>query len=182
MKIFSIIIFKKNNEETNIHKEVYDVNDIPFFYRNSTKDLLRFLSKTVAERTQNKKLCVTEKDYIVYINNTKNCTITAVTDKDYPSRVIFSMIDNIINEEKLIDLDKTIEKYQNPNEADQILKIQQSIETTKVTMVDAIDKVFERGEKIDDLVAKSSELSANSKTFYKQSKKMNSWCGNCIIQ
>lgn len=180
MKIYTIIIFHKENQDINTYKEVYDISNIPFFYRSTTKDLLRFLSKTVAEKTQT-KLCVTEKEYIIYSNKSNNKIIIIITDKDYPSRVAFSMSDYIFQNDN-IDLDKTIEKYQNPNEADQILKIQKSIDDTKFIMVDAIDKVLTRGEKIDDMIAKSSELSDESKLFYKDAKKLNSWCGGCSIQ
>jgi synaptobrevin family protein YKT6 len=37
-------------------------------------------------------------------------------------------------------------------------------------------QVLQRGEKLDDLVAKSSDLSAQSKMFYKSAKKQNSCC------
>jgi synaptobrevin family protein YKT6 len=182
MKVFSIIIFKKIKENIDIQKEAYNLSDVPFFYRNKTKDLLKFLSKTVAERIQNLKSCITEKDYLIYTLNINNLITITITDKEYPQRIAFSMLDKISQDMENINLEKIIEKYQNPNEADQMLKIQNEIESTKIIMIDAIDKVLERGEKIDDLVVKSSELSEESKTFYKDAKKMNSWCGSCIIQ
>ena len=37
-------------------------------------------------------------------------------------------------------------------------------------------QVLQRGEKLDDLVAKSSDLSAQSKMFYTTAKKQNSCC------
>jgi synaptobrevin family protein YKT6 len=182
MKVISIIIFKKEGQNIDLKKEAYNVSDVPFFYRSKTKDLLKFLSKTVAERIQTFKLCVTEKDYIVYASNNNNYVITVITDKEYPQRVAFSMLDKISQEIENINLETMIEKYQNPNEVDQILKIQNNIESTKFTMVDAIDKVLARGEKIDELVVKSSDLSEESKIFYKDAKKMNSWCSGCTIQ
>jgi synaptobrevin homolog YKT6 len=36
--------------------------------------------------------------------------------------------------------------------------------------------VLERGERLEDLVDRSGELSAQSKLFYKQAKKTNSCC------
>jgi synaptobrevin family protein YKT6 len=180
MKLYSIIIFKKNSENTTSYKETYEISDVPFFYRNKTKDLLKFLSKTIAERINNQKVCVTEKEYVVYAYDNNKYCITTTTDKEYPFRVAFSLLDMISRESETIDINKMIEKYQNPNEADPILKIHQTIETTKTTMVDAIDKVLARGEKIDDLVSRSGDLSEESKAFYKSSKKMNS-CA-CIIQ
>lgn len=76
-------------------------------------------------------------------------------------------------------MDAILAKFQNPEEADKILKIKRNIEDTKVVMYDAIDKVLERGEKIDNLVAKSNDLGAASKTFYTTAKKANSSC--CVV-
>jgi synaptobrevin family protein YKT6 len=42
--------------------------------------------------------------------------------------------------------------------------------------LDSVEQVLQRGEKLDDLVAKSSDLSAQSKMFYKSAKKQNSCC------
>eukprot|EP00744_Colponema_vietnamica_P008112 GILI01011592.1.p1 GENE.GILI01011592.1~~GILI01011592.1.p1 ORF type:complete len:102 (-),score=10.06 GILI01011592.1:57-362(-) len=77
------------------------------------------------------------------------------------------------------ELDATLEKYQKPEEADKILKIKAEIEETKSVMYDAIDKLLERGEKIDDLVARSDDLGAATKTFYSSAKSTNSCCVIC---
>jgi synaptobrevin family protein YKT6 len=57
-----------------------------------------------------------------------------------------------------------------------ILKVQKEIEDVKEVMVENIDKVLARGEKIDDLVERSQSLDTASKNFYKKSKKLNSCC------
>lgn len=95
-----------------------------------------------------------------------------------------------------------IRDYQDPNKASSIAKIQQELDETKIVLHKAIDsvccetpvvsmiyhwvreidanprllQVLQRGEKLDDLVAKSSDLSAQSKMFYKSAKKQNSCC------
>ncbi len=182
MKIHSIIIFKKASDVT-VFNASYNVTDVSIFYRRNAKEMLLFMSKTVALRIQNQKICVTEKEYNIYAFDNTNYAVVAIADKEYPNRVAFSMIDSILNEiNDKIDLDEILQKYQNPNEADKILKIKQSIESAKIVMLDTIEKVLMRNEKIDELVGKSQELSADSKIFYKETKKMNSWCGGCIIQ
>ena len=40
-----------------------------------------------------------------------------------------------------------------------------------------IDSVLQRGEKLDSLVEKSSDLSMASQMFYKQARKQNACCG-----
>ena len=58
-------------------------------------------------------------------------------------------------------------KYQDPQQADSILKIQKELDETKIVLHKTIESVLQRGEKIDDLVAKSDGLSAQSKMFYR---------------
>lgn len=58
-------------------------------------------------------------------------------------------------------------KYQDPEQADSILKIQKELDETKIVLHKTIESVLQRGEKIDDLVAKSDGLSNQSKMFYR---------------
>ena len=64
-------------------------------------------------------------------------------------------------------LEVQLAKYQNPNQADAMSKIQCDLDETKIILLNTIDAVLERGEKLDELVAKSDDLSAQSKMFYK---------------
>lgn len=48
------------------------------------------------------------------------------------------------------------------------MKIQKELDETKIVLHETINSVLKRGEKIDDLVAKSDGLSAQSKMFYTQ--------------
>ncbi|KAL3186155.1 hypothetical protein MRX96_027892 [Rhipicephalus microplus] len=55
-------------------------------------------------------------------------------------------------------------------------KIQADLNETKIILHNIIEAVLERGEKLDDLVAKSEDLSVQSKTFYKTARKSNQCC------
>lgn len=61
-----------------------------------------------------------------------------------------------------------IVKYQDPRQADSIMKIQQELDETKIVLHKTIESVLERGEKIDNLVQRSENLSSQSKLFYTQ--------------
>lgn len=63
-----------------------------------------------------------------------------------------------------------------PANADQIVRIQRNLDETREVLHQTIDSVLQRGEKLEDLVEKSGELSTTSKMFYKQAKKANSCC------
>lgn len=59
-------------------------------------------------------------------------------------------------------------KYQDPQQADSIMKIQKELDETKIVLHKTIESLLQRGELIEDLVAKSDGLSAQSKMFYSE--------------
>ena len=73
------------------------------------------------------------------------------------------------------------EKYQDPTQADSIMKVQQELDDTKVVLHKTIEGVLQRGEKLDSLVDKSEALSSSSRMFYKQAKKTNSFVSDYVI-
>lgn len=108
----------------------------------------------------------------------------AVCDQDYPSRVAYTLLmkmqedfmsthaeDVWMRAKDTISfppLDDMIRKYQNPHEADSIMRIQKDLDETKIILHKTIDSVLERGVKLDSLVEKSTDLSAQSKMYVHQ--------------
>ncbi|TBU51892.1 hypothetical protein BD310DRAFT_890248 [Dichomitus squalens] len=74
------------------------------------------------------------------------------------------------------EINTYLQKYQDPRQADAIMKVQQELDETKIILHKTIESVLQRGEKINDLVDRSNELSMQSKMFYKTAKKQNSCC------
>ena len=66
--------------------------------------------------------------------------------------------------------------WQDPAAADRLTKIQRDLDDTKVVLHQTIESMLERGEKLENLVDKSTDLSMASQMFYKQAKKTNSCC------
>ena len=63
------------------------------------------------------------------------------------------------------------------DEADQsVAVLRQELEQTKLVLHETIEAALERGQKIDDLIVKSNDLSGSSKMFYKTAKKQNQCC------
>lgn len=106
----------------------------------------------------------------------KNGAISAclICDDEYPKRVAFSLLQSLINSQ--ITLQYVIKECQDPSNTYQIMRIQKNVDMTKVTLYNTIDKMLERGEKIDDIVKKSEALSDISKDFYDKGKRLNSCC------
>lgn len=62
----------------------------------------------------------------------------------------------------------------------QILKLQNEVNEVREIVVNNINLVLDRGEKIDELLIKSENLTDSSRIFLKHTKKLNSRCP-CII-
>lgn len=123
---------------------------------------------------------------------TEGIAAVLIADEDYPQRVAFTLLNKVLDEflEKhprskwamgspklpFPALDTYIIKYQDPKQADTIMRVQQELDETKIVLHKTIDSVLQRGEKLDDLVARSDALSTQSKMFAKQAKKTNSCC------
>jgi len=73
--------------------------------------------------------------------------------------------------------------YSNGTNTDRILKVRKEIDEVKSIMVENIEKVLERGEKIELLVEKTDNLSHESFTFHSKSKdlKRHMWWKNFKI-
>ncbi|PSS21026.1 VAMP-like protein [Actinidia chinensis var. chinensis] len=114
-------------------------------------------------------------------------------DDHYPVRSAFSLLNQMLDEYqknfgdswRSVQADNTqlwpylneaLTKFQDPAEADKLLKIQRELDETKIILHKTIDSVLARGERLDSLVEKSSDLSAASQMFYKQAKKTNQCC------
>lgn len=118
-----------------------------------------------------------------------------ISDKEYPVRPAYTLINKILEEylslhpasqwsgvsesSPALQYDKLavyLKKYQDPSQADSIMKVQNELDETKIVLHKTIESVLQRGEKLDSLVDKSEALSLSSRMFYKQAKKTNSCC------
>lgn len=107
-----------------------------------------------------------------------------ISDHEYPALVAHQLLSKVVDEFlakyprsafansnptlAFPELKDYIAKYQDPHQADSIMKIQKELDETKIVLHKTIESVLQRGEKIDDLVAKSDGLSAQSKMFYSE--------------
>ncbi|EEH39126.1 SNARE Ykt6 [Paracoccidioides lutzii Pb01] len=82
-----------------------------------------------------------------------------------------------IYDEAVVKAKSKLKEYaQDPGKADELAKIQQQLDDTKQVLYQTVDKMLERGEKLDSLIAKSDNLSMQSRAFAAQAKKQNSCC------
>ncbi|XP_033140261.1 VAMP-like protein YKT61 isoform X3 [Brassica rapa] len=130
---------------------------------------------------------------VVHAYNRNGLCAVGFMDDCYPVRSAFSLLDQVLDEyqkifgetwrstkevsnQKWPYLVEALEKFKDPAEADKLLKIQIELDETSIIIHKTIDGLLARGEKLDNLVEKSSDLNKASKMFYKRARKTNSCC------
>lgn len=150
---------------------------------------MRFISTTIIGRCETeKKLSIDDGEFVVHvqIHNTKvqngqkkDIAVVIISDKFYPKEVAHRIINKLflLHGEKITkkQLEEILESYQNP-EFDPVYKVRKELAETKDILCQTLEKILERGEKLDDLVDKTLFLSENSKSFYRAAKKQNRYC------
>ncbi|KAF2834723.1 snare-like protein [Patellaria atrata CBS 101060] len=194
MKILYIGILKNETKPAVELASERDLSSYSRFTRTSVGEFMTLFSKTVAERTKpGQRQDIEEQSYTFHAyGRTEGICGLIISDHEYPSLVAHQLLSKIVDEfltknprsawansDSLVpfpELKDYIVKYQDPQQADSIMKIQKELDETKILLHKTIESVLERGEKIDSLVQKSDGLSAQSKMFYTQAKKQNSCC------
>ena len=197
MKLTSVTLLKHNGESSEPHVlgNAVELSSFGFFQRGTVKEMLLFVSRTICKRTgPGVRQSVAHEEYMGHVYNKNGIVAIVFADKEYPARSAFCVVNKVLDDYvgkfgtgwQTASADGTdgdgvcqecIEKYQDPAQADKLLAIQRELDETKVILHNTIDSVLTRGEKLDSLVEKSSDLSMASQMFYRQARKQNSCCG-----
>ncbi|KAF8504364.1 snare protein YKT6 [Russula emetica] len=196
MKIYSLAVIlapPSGPSATLCHAS--DLSSFSFYQKGSVGEFMSFFTKTVAERTaQGARQSVQENNYTAHVYNrggAEQLAAVIITDQEYPVRPAFSLLTKLLDDFtakipqssfsnpssiSFPELNTYLQKYQDPRHADNIMRVQQELDETKIVLHKTIESVLQRGEKLDNLVERSTALSAQSKMFYKTAKKQNSCC------
>ncbi|KAJ2542940.1 palmitoyltransferase, partial [Coemansia sp. RSA 1933] len=156
-----------------------DLSSFSFFQRGPAGEFVNFLTTTVAERAQvGRAMAVNKENHVAHVlRSSRNLCVVAVTDMEYPSMVARSLVGKINSEFEKQYSSQTVDdattkdqlefeplkdylaKYQDPQQADTIMKVQKELDDTKAVMHQTIESMLLRGEKLDSLVEKSNDLS-----------------------
>ena len=140
-------------------------------------------------------LSIEHKEYLCHTRVLNNrLAIAVLADQEYPTRVAFGLIQEALDlfnkayaEDKwskftsdqalnVPGLDEILTKFQKPEEADKIMKIQKQLDETKDILRQNIEQLLNRGEKLETLAQQSADLSYQSKAFMTKSEQLNSCC------
>ncbi|KAI9669390.1 MAG: palmitoyltransferase [Alyxoria varia] len=165
----------------------HDLSSYSRFTRGSVSEFMTLFSKTVAERTKpGQRQDIEEQSYTFHAyGRSEGLAGIIISDHEYPALVAHQLLSKIVDEflsrnprnvfinaspgtVPFPELKEYIVKYQDPSQADSIMKVQRELDETKITLHKTIESVLERNVKLDDLVNKSEGLSSQSKMFYTQ--------------
>ncbi|KAH7919844.1 snare protein YKT6 [Leucogyrophana mollusca] len=196
MKIYSLsVLLAPPSGSSAVLSTSSDLSSFSFYQRGSVAEFLTFFTKTVVERTpQGQRQSVEENAYTAHVYNrggAEQLAAIIVTDHEYPVRPAFSLLTKVLDDFaakvpqssfsnpssiSFPEIENYVKKYQDPRQADAIMRVQQELDETKIVLHKTIESVLQRGEKLDNLVERSNALSTQSKMFYKTAKKQNSCC------
>eukprot|EP00455_Lapot_gusevi_P013667 TRINITY_DN1670_c0_g1_i1.p1 TRINITY_DN1670_c0_g1~~TRINITY_DN1670_c0_g1_i1.p1 ORF type:complete len:237 (-),score=66.43 TRINITY_DN1670_c0_g1_i1:178-783(-) len=198
MKLISLAVCRSGDDlkekEAVILVADYELYSFSYFYRGTVRELCNFLCRTVVPRTPpGSRQSIEHEGHVAHVYvRPDGLAGVAVVDKEYPDRVAYTLIHKLLSDFPTAHpnwqnvsedfscefraLTTALAQYQDPQEADALMRVQRELDLTKDIMHKNIDSVLQRGERIDALVEKSNDLNAQSKMFYKQAKKMNSCC------
>ena len=189
-------MFKWRQENPTLLGSCSELSFLGYIQRRVLREHINFTARTVCGRANpgdraavqlenNQGIC-----YVAIHPNT--FAITVVCDPEYPERVAFSLIAEIMNqffvsglqwenltkdtELKFPLLEKYLKDYQNPAEADKLMKIESELNSITDIMHKNIEQLLKRGETLENLMQKSNDLSTVSYDFYKRAKKNNQCC------
>ncbi|KAL0958920.1 hypothetical protein HGRIS_014236 [Hohenbuehelia grisea] len=155
MKIFSVsVVLAPPSAPCTVLSNGQDLSSFSFYQKGSVGEFMNFMSRTVAERTpQGQRQSVQENNYTAHVYNrggAEQLAAVIVTDHEYPVRPAFSLLTKVLDEFtakvpqsqfsnpssiSFPDINTYLAKYQDPSQADAIMKVQQELDETKIVLV-----------------------------------------------
>merc|ERR1712032_950598 len=172
VKLTAILILKRNGEVNDPHMcgLASDLTQFGYFERPVVRDMLNFVSRTIVKRTEpGQRQTVEHQEYLCHVFNKVLDDYVEKFGQNWRNHTADTNEGNPI-------LEAALREYQDPSKADNLLRVQKELDETKIVLHKTIDSVLARGEKLDNLVAKSSDLSMASQMFYRTAKKQNQCC------
>jgi vesicle-associated membrane protein 7 len=129
---------------------------------------------------------VYDDDHIFHILVDQEIVYLCLCEKSFGNKLPFLFLVEICNlfKQKFEDstdydkfrseLEQEVSFFSNSTEEDNIIQIKEKVESVKDVMISNIDKVLERGEKIDILVERTEDLHESASEFQNSSQRLKS--------
>ncbi|KAH0940913.1 hypothetical protein HID58_000550 [Brassica napus] len=140
--------------------------------------------------------------YVFHVKRTDGLTVLCMAEETAGRRIPFAFLEDIhqrfvrtygravhtaqayaMNDEFSRVLSQQIEYYSNDPNADRINRIKGEMSQVRDVMIENIDKVLDRGERLELLVDKTATMQGNTFRFRKQARRFRStvWWRNCKL-
>jgi synaptobrevin family protein YKT6 len=187
MKIYAMYMLEKTSDTARIIDSATDFSDIGFFYRKSALEVCNVVAQHLAaSQSPDRLTTVQERQFQFHKLRLENTVMLIVATQDYPSRVAFGILREMMNEYetcagilpngKSSVIERGIRDYQQPRNADKITRIRENLEETREIMTKNLELALMRQESIEDMLEKSQNISSQARMFMRESKKLNGCC------
>jgi len=178
MKLYGLLVYNNKYELVASH---YNLDDFFFLYRSTISDTIERIATNLVKVIAKNNYYKINEEFDEY-DMTLYCSFfdtnyIVITDRLYPQTTAYSLLNSLknssFNTNIIANLFKT---YQRPLEVDKLLKVKKELDETKVILYDSIEKLLERGDKLDELVDRSEILAIEAAKLAIQAEKLNRCC------
>ncbi|KAH7671923.1 vesicle-associated membrane protein 7 [Dioscorea alata] len=140
--------------------------------------------------TNDSNVSYSQDRYVFHVKRTDGITVLCVADDSAGRRIPFAFLDDIhgrfvktygrachtalayaMNDEFSRVLSQQMEYYSSDPNADRINRIKGEMSQVRNVMIENIDKVLERGDRLDLLVDKTANMQGNTMRFRRQARR-----------
>ncbi|XP_039007860.1 vesicle-associated membrane protein 711-like [Hibiscus syriacus] len=155
---------------------------------NASSIAKQILEKTTGDNDIN--VSYSQDRYIFHVKRTDGLTVLCMADESAGRRIPFAFLEDMhqrfvrtygravfsalpyaMNDEFSRVLSQQMEYYSNDPNADRINRIRGEMNQVRSVMIENIDKVLERGDRLELLVDKTANMQGNTFRFRKQSRR-----------
>jgi len=153
-------------------------------------DVSRLILEKIAHTTSGKMSYAYDRHYFHY-SASDGLIFLCMSDEQFPRRIAFAFLDDVknrflavyktsfkdalpfaMNEEFSRVLQRQMEYFSYDPSVDKIALVQKKVDDTKKVMVENIERVLDRGEKIELLVSRTEQLQDQSYKFSSESRRL----------
>tara|TARA_B110000879_G_C10953028_1_gene424450 strand:- start:196 stop:714 length:519 start_codon:yes stop_codon:yes gene_type:complete len=156
------------------HEHVQQLNFVSYFSRKSVSELLRVLVQAVADSMEDHRKIFEHPPWQLVCHRIGDNVTVLVTDNEYPTSVSFELLQRLHNAPECVH--RMLDECQEPYAISPLFRVKSQLNETMVIMHENVEQLIQRGHDIDELVARSENLSVQSQMFYKVAKKHNRCC------
>ncbi|XP_076923642.1 vesicle-associated membrane protein 711-like [Bidens hawaiensis] len=158
---------------------------------NASTIARQILEKTPGDNDMN--VSYSQDRYIFHVKRTDGLTVLCMADDVAGRRIPFAFLEDIhqrfvrtygravlsaqaygMNDEFSRVLSQQMEYYSNDPNADRINRLKSEMGQVRTVMIENIDKVLDRGDRLEVLVDKTSNMQTNTLRFRKQTRRFRS--------